>query len=351
VISGERILVYGAYGYTGRLIISELKKRNINPVIAGRDEVKLRQLAKETELAFEVLEISDTNGFIRVLKNMNLLIHCAGPFIDTAEPVAEMCIGTGCHYIDITGEYAVFEQLQALNEAACSANVMLLPGAGFDVVPSDCLAAHLAARLPGSDHLLLAFTSRGGGISRGTARTMVTGIPDGLVYRSEGVLRKKPLGSATRIIDFGKFKQLTVGISWGDISSAYFSTGIQHIQVFTGSTRRQVRFLKWAHRLRFLFKLYAVQKFLFSRIDKRPPGPGQEKRKKARSFLYGEVSKNETRCTELLETPEGYTLTARSVALITQKIMAGDFKAGYQTPSTAYGADLVLEIEGVSGWK
>nr|WP_255647427.1 saccharopine dehydrogenase NADP-binding domain-containing protein [Fulvivirga sedimenti] len=344
-------MVYGAYGYTGRLIIAELKRVGINPVIAGRDEAKLSQLAKETELTFEVLDISDTSRFIRILKSTDILIHCAGPFVHTAEPVAEMCIGAECHYIDITGEYAVFEQLRALNEAAQKAKIMLLPGAGFDVVPSDCLAAHLASRLPGSDRLLLAFTSRGGGISRGTARTMVAGIPDGLVYRSEGILKKKPLGSATRITDFGNFKQLTVGISWGDISTAFFSTGIPNIEVYTGSTRGQVRFLKWAHRLRFLFKLGWVQQWLYSRIDKRPPGPGKEKREKARSFLYGEVSNTDNHCKQYLETPEGYTLTARSVVLITQKIMDGNFKVGYQTPSSAYGADLVLEIEGVNGWK
>ena len=86
-----------------------------------------------------------------------------------AEPCPIVCYGaygyTGVHYLDITGEALVFEALSKRHADAKEAGVMLLPGAGFDVVPSDCLAAHVAAQVEGATHLTLGSRNRGGGIS------------------------------------------------------------------------------------------------------------------------------------------------------------------------------------------
>ena len=82
------------------------------------------------------------------------------------------------------------------------------------------------------------------------------------------------------------------------------------------------------------------------RRDQKPAGPSEEKRNSGRSFLWGKVwDGNGKACVSQLETVSGYTLTAKTAVLIAEKIMSGNFKAGYQTPAMAYGADLIMEID------
>ena len=227
----SEILVYGAYGYTGALITDELLKHGIRPIVAGRNPEKIGVFARERGLPHFHAELDDSDTFSSKLRDVKVVIHCAGPFANTAQTMAEYCIAHKCHYLDITGEYQVFQLLQKFDDQARKAGIMLLPGAGFDVVPSDCLAGKLKELVPDANWLTLAFTTKGGGISRGTAKTMVEGVSDGLVVRRDGKLQKLPLGSEVREIDYGPFKQLSSAIPWGDIPSAYFSPGIPNITV------------------------------------------------------------------------------------------------------------------------
>ena len=262
--------------------------------------------------------------------------------------MAHACLDSKTHYLDITGEYQVFESLQQLNKQAVEAKVMLLPGAGFDVVPSDCLAAQLKAALPSGNKLTLAFTSSGAGLSRGTAKTMVENIDRGQQYREEGRLKTRKQGESLKKIDYGEFEMLSMGISWGDISTAYYSTGIPNIEVFMGTTKKQVKQLKWTNLLRPLLKLRWVKRFLKKQVDKKPPGPSDKSREKSNMFLWGRISDDGTQTKEMrLKTPNGYTLTALTAVAIASRIRQGDFKPGYQTPSTAYGKDFIFEMKGV----
>jgi short subunit dehydrogenase-like uncharacterized protein len=263
-------------------------------------------------------------------------------------PMVEACIQTNTHYLDITGEYEIFEKLHALSGDAIESKIMVMPGAGFDVVPSDCLAAKLNNKLPNADALQLAFTSTGGGLSRGTAKTMIEGSHEGQRYRHQRKLATKPLASSTLNVDYGEFKQPSVGISWGDIVTAYISTEIPNIEVFTGTTEKQIGQMKWMGRLRFLLKQHWIKSILKKQIDKKKPGPSLEKRVNGKMHLWGKIS-NENESVEMrLTTPNGYSLTAKTAVLIAEKILKGDFKPGYQTPSMAYGSDLILEVEGTS---
>ena len=344
------VLVYGSYGYTGRLIVDKLLEAEIGVVLSGRNEDSLREMSEATGLEYRVAAIPDLIHTPGLFNDIAIFVHCAGPFIYTARQAAEACIKNNCHYLDITGEYKVFEDLQTLDSQAREAGIMLLPGAGFDVVPTDCLAAKLNSLLPGSENLLLAFATKGGGTSRGTAKTMIESVPDGLIIRENGKLTSVPLGSRSMEIDFGPFQQLCAGLSWGDISTAWFSTGIPNISVFVGTSVRQLNSMKWMGRLSFLFRIGWIKKFLLSRIDKRPPGPGEKKRKTARTYLYGKVSLNNQSAELRLETNEVYSFTAMSVALICSHILSGQVSKGFQTPSSAYGEDFVLNIEGTIGW-
>ena len=165
-------LLYGAYGYTGARIARLAVERGERPTLAGRDATATAALAEELNLPHCSFDLEDPHRLSQAIKGFRAVLHCAGPFSATSQPMADACLATGAHYLDITGEIGVFEALAARDQEARTAGVCLLPGVGFDVVPTDCLAALLSERLPGASHLELAF--RGAGTpSRGTARTML----------------------------------------------------------------------------------------------------------------------------------------------------------------------------------
>lgn len=345
-----QIYIYGAYGYTGRLIVDECLNKGLKPVIAGRNHKKTEALAKSKQLEFSVFEVGETVKVRNWLTNADILIHCGGPFIHTARAMTEACIATHTHYLDITGEYQVFDLIKTYDKEASLKDLMLMPGAGFDVVPSDCLAAHLKSQLPTATELQLAFASKGGALSRGTTKTMIENLGESQVVRKEGQYHHQLMGSSTKHISFGDFEQLAMGISWGDVSTAFTSTGIPNIEVFSGTSADQVAKVKKMGKLSFLLKSRIVKSFLMSRLDKKPDGPGDEKRKRAQMFMWGKVSDGKNSIEARLTTPNGYTLTAKTSVHIAQKILKKEYKNGYQTPSTAYGENLILEIEGCEGF-
>ena len=345
-----QLYIYGAYGYTGRLIVDECLSKGLKPVIAGRNPEKTASLAKKYGLQYAVFDVSETSKVQDWLKEAFLLIHCGGPFIHTAKEMVEACLETQTHYLDITGEYQVFDLVKSYDDAARAKKLMLMPGAGFDVVPSDCLAAHLKSLLPSATDLQLAFVSKGGGLSRGTTKTMIENLGEPQVVRKNGKYHDQLMGSSTKTVSYGDFDQLSMGISWGDVSTAYTSTGIPNIEVFAGTNAEQVAKVKKMGKLSFLLKSRLVKNFLMSRLDKKPDGPKDEKRENGRMHLWGEVSDGSQSIEARITTPNGYSLTALASVHIAQRMLEDDFKPGYQTPSTAYGSQLVLELPECEGF-
>lgn len=342
------IVVYGSYGYTGALIVDLCKKKNLQAVLAGRNAEALAKQSQSTGYGYQVVESNDTAGLIKLLEPATLVIHCGGPFKHTAGYMAEGCLQTRTHYTDITGEYQVFELLAAMDEAARKSGITVMPGTGFDVVPSDCLAAHLKSRLPSATHLQLAFASTSPGTSRGTKKTSVEGLGNGSMIRKDGKLTRVPLGKVLNV-DFGAFRMNALGIPWGDIATAWRSTGIPNIEVYMGATDDMIRNARMSNYIGWLIRLPLVQNYLLKQIDRRSPGPSEAKRDQGKSFLWGKVwnAAGETRESRIM-TLSGYTLTAHTAVAIAEKILAGNVKPGYQTPSSAYGSDLILEIEGTT---
>jgi len=340
------IILYGSYGYTGKLIAKECQSKNLSVILAGRNREALQKQSIETEFPFEVVDVSDTTSLKDLLSKGKLVIHCGGPFRHTAKAMADVCLETKTHYTDITGEYQVFELLADYDQKAKTAGITIMPGTGFDVVPSDCLALHLKNRLPAANHLQLAFTMSKGGLSRGTKKSMTEGMGEGGQIRINGKLQHLALGAKSMEVDFGSFKTPTLCIPWGDISTAWRSTGIPNIEVYTGATESMIKNAKRTRYINWLLRMNWVKKFMLKKIDKQKPGPSDEKRESGRSFLWGKVWDEKGNAAESrLETVSGYTLTAKTAVLIAEKILNGNFKTGYQTPAMAYGADLVLEIE------
>ncbi len=341
-----QLILYGSYGYTGQLIAEECKRKKLSVLLAGRDVVKLKIQSVQTDYPFEAVTISDHPTLVNLLKQGTLVIHCGGPFQHTAKQMALACLQAETHYTDIAGEYEVFEYLYTLNDRAKQRSILLMPGTGFDVVPSDCLALHLKNRLPGATHLQLAFTLLKGGLSRGTSKTMTEGLGNGGCIRENGKLVHIRLGKKTKTIDFGEFTTNTLCIPWGDIATAWRSTRIPNIEVYISVSAAVIRWANLSNYFTWLLRKAWLKKYLQKKIDQRPAGPDAERREQGRSFLWGKVWDNKgNERVSLLQTINGYSLTAKTAVLIAEKILKGDVRAGYFTPAQYFGADLILEIE------
>jgi short subunit dehydrogenase-like uncharacterized protein len=341
-------LIYGANGYTGALVARMAVARGQRPILAGRNEVELERLGKELGLEHRAFALDEAAAVDRGLAGVPVVLHCAGPFSRTSRPMAEGCLRRRVHYLDVTGETEVLEALHGRDAEARAAGVMLLPGAGFDVVPSDCLAVHLKSRLPGATRLTLAFQSLGR-LSRGTATTMVENLHRGGLVRLDGVLTRVPAAWKTRVIDLGRGPGRAVTIPWGDVATAFHSTGIPNIEVYMAAPAALRTLLRGTRVLGPVLASRPAQAFLKGRIRSSAPGPTDEERARGRSFLWGEVVDASGRqAVSRLQTPEGYTLTALASLRIVERVLEGEAPVGFQTPAKAYGPDLVLGLEGVT---
>lgn len=341
-------MVYGAYGYTGRLVLERALAAGHRPVVAGRDQARTESLALEFGLAHRSFDLADTQGLRRGLEGMRAVLHCAGPFSSTAAPMIAACLQVGAHYLDITGEIDVFAYAHANDSAARKHGVAVVPGVGFDVVPTDCLAAMLKRDLPDATELVLAFDAEGGP-SRGTALTSIEGLGSGGRVRRDGQLLKVPLGYKRREFTFPRGNRQTVTIPWGDVYTAFVSTGIANIEVYMALPPRAIAGLRRLRWLTPVLGLAPVQWFLKRRVEAHIKGPTRERRSDSRAYVYGEVRnpRGEVRAATL-NTPNGYELTAEAALRIVQFLTTDKGPhAGFYTPSLLMGADFVKRLQGV----
>lgn len=340
------LLIYGAYGYTGRLIAEEAVGRGFEPVLAGRDGRKLREVAGELGCASRVFSLDGSVS--DQITDITAVLNCAGPFVETCEPLVEACIESGTHYLDITGEIEAFETVASYDEPARVADVMLLPGVGFDVVPTDCLGSHLHGRLPTATNLTLAFDPPRT-LSPGTAVTALEHANEGGKVRRDGDIVDVPLAHRKRRIDFGNGPRTVVTIPWGDVSTAYHTTGIPNIEVYVTASPGARAVLRGSRYLGPLIGVDPVGSWLQAVVRGTVSGPGERRRRRKRAAVWGEVRNDGTgeRAVSLLRTPETYALTVDAAATATGRTLEGDVSAGFQTPAGVYGPDFVLDLAGV----
>ena len=337
-------MIYGANGYTGELIAREAVRRGLRPVLAGRSHDKVAGLAAELGLEARAFGLDDTAAVVAQLQGLGLVLNCAGPFSATAAAMMEACLQTRAHYLDITGEIAVFELAQSLDARAQQAGIVLCPGVGFDVIPTDCVAAALKAALPDATHLALGFDSRSG-FSPGTAKTSVEGLAQGGKVRRDGRIVSVPLAWEVRRIDFGDGEKDAMTIPWGDVSTAYHTTGIANIEVFIPGSPRMIANARRANHIRPLLGVSWVQKLIKARIAKTVTGPGEELRARQPTFVWGEArnARGETR-TARIRTANGYSLTITGSLAVIDHLMANTPAGGAYTPAKLAGADLVTRL-------
>lgn len=341
------LLIYGANGYTGELIAREAVRQGLRPVLAARSAARLEPLAAELGLSARVFGLDDATALHRGLEGITVVLHCAGPFSATAAPMISACLAAGAHYLDITGEIDVFEFAHARDGEARAAGILLCPGVGFDVVPTDCVAAALQQSLPDATRLALGFDSRSR-LSRGTATTSVESLGGGCRVRENGELRRIPLGSRHRRIDFGDGEKLAMAIPWGDVSTAYRSTGIPNIEVYVPVSPKAFGRMRWLDRLGWLVSSAPVQALLKRSIRAGAAGPSERERERSPVYVWGEAV-NEAGDVRVarVRVANGYTVTVAAALAIARQLLRGEpVAAGFTTPARLMGRDFVVTLPG-----
>jgi short subunit dehydrogenase-like uncharacterized protein len=339
-------MLYGATGYTGRLIAEAAREAGSAPILAARGEAVLT-LARTLGLEGRVLSLEQPASLVKALDGIDLLLNCAGPFSATATPWMSACLAARTHYLDITGEIAVFEHARRLDAAAGAAGVVLCPGVGFDVIPTDCLAVTLKQALPDATVLRLGFDARGPA-SPGTARTSIEGLAQGGCVRRGGQLHSVPLGAETAEIDFGFGSKTAVSIPWGDLATAWVSTGIPDITVYMAVPHALVVKLAVIERLHTVIGWRWVQSMLKHLAGRRAVGPDAAARARLRTAVWGEVmnARGERRVARV-ETANGYALTVSgALAVVAHVLGQPDTPGGYYTPAMLCGPSLVERLPG-----
>src|SRR5512140_93800 len=334
-------LLYGANGYTGQIIAELARERGVLPILAGRAADKVRPIAERLGMPWRAFAVDHPD-----LRGVELVLHCAGPFSATSRPMVDACLSKRAHYLDITGEFEVFEAVLERDAEARERGVVLLPGVGFDVVPSDCLAAMLKQALPSADRLELAFAALGRA-SPGTLKTTVESLPRGGVVRRGGKLVNVPAAHQVREIPFADKTRSAMSVPWGDVATAFRSTGIPDITVFMAASPSLIRATRLGRLAAPLLGLGPVQGFLKSRIERSVHGPDAAERAAGTSELWGRASDRRREVEMTLSVPEGYTLTADAALECVKRVLSGTPKPGAWTPSLAFGSGFAASLPGV----
>ncbi len=334
-------MIYGANGYTGELIAREAVARGLRPVLAGRDAAAVAVLAGQLGLAHRIFSVETP-----VLAGMELVLNCAGPFSATAAPLMRACLTAHVHYLDITGEIDVFEHAQTLSGAARAAGVLICPGVGFDVIPTDCLARALVEALPDATHLALGFETVAA-MSPGTAKTSVEGLAGGGRVRRDGKIVRMPMGVRTRQIDFGQGPRTAMAFPWGDVSTAYYTTGIRNIEVFLAVPPALLWGARTGNLLGPLLGLAPIQSALKKRAGA-IAGPTPEARAASPCYVWGEARNAAGAVrTARIRTANGYDVTIHGALAVVQTLLAGAVGAvGVLTPARLCGVGLIASLPG-----
>lgn len=341
-----RWMIYGAYGYTGELLATQAVARGHQPTLAGRSQEKLAPIAERLGLPHVVVGLDDAAALRKAVEGHRLVLHAAGPFVKTHRPMLRACLDAGAHYLDITGELDVFDSSFAHDAEAKARNVALISGVGFDVIPSDCLCRHVAEQVPDADDLVVVIKAIGSP-SVGTVKSALGMIQKGGVVRRDGVMVPFPLGTGLRHFRFPQREYAALPVPWGDLVTAFHTTGIRNITTYMTFPPRQAKGLRFAApALRGALRFSLLRRGIEALVDARVKGPTEELRRTERSHIYARAANARGQSAEAwLETTEGYQFTAVGALLAVEKTLSSGLR-GAHTPARAFGKDFVLEVPG-----
>ncbi len=342
-----RLLIYGATGFSGRLVAERAQGSGLDVVLAGRSAQRLQPQAESLGLPWRVARLDDHRALDTALEDVDVVLHVAGPFTATAQHMLEACLRTNTHYLDLSGELPVYPELHRYDAAARSRGLVVMPGVGYVVAASDFLAAHVAARMPDARRLRIGL-SRTDLISRGTLRAMLGLVREGVTVRRDGELTSVPVGRLERTFDYGDGDRLSTALSWADVYTAYYTTGIPDIEVYVEADLLARCLYQVGAWFAVPSRLPPWRQLLEWQASFWPLGPSAAARAAARRVIVAEAEDVWRRCVRArLHTPDGYSFTPAVALAIVQRVLDGDFLPGFQTPAGVYGADFVLSLDGV----
>ncbi len=313
------MLLYGAFsGYTAELVLPQLVNRGIAVLLSGRTKWKVESVAERLGLPSVVFSLTDPAAVDQAIRGCSLILNVAGPFVHTAPPLIDACLRERVDYLDLSGELELLEYARQAGRFAQSLGVMLLPAVGFDVVPSDCLAVHVAQQLPEAQQLRL-YIAASNLLSRGSARTLVEHAGKWINTRRDGLLTPMPFRVLHQWADFGSGPRLAVAVNWGDLVTAHHSTKIPNIEVFFEATAFRwgaVLFNQWAAEI---MRNPELQRHLTNLTDVILRGPDAHARDATSCAIVAEVTRGTERVRSRLHTPEAYTFTADVVARVIER--------------------------------
>lgn len=345
--TGDRLLVYGGYGYTARLLLPGLKKLGVDFIVAGRDAAKTEETAAEFGAPARVFALDDPREVDQGLDGVDVMLNAAGPYMHTTKPLIEACLRKRVHYLDLSGEVGPLEQAAEAGAAARDLGLMVLPAIGFDVVPSDCLALHVATRLPDATRLTL-HVAASNLMSHGSGLTLAEHIGIPVHTRRDGILEQMRLRMQMRWADFGEGHRPMVAVSWGDVVTAYHSTGIPNIEVYFEATSFRLAAVTVNQYWGWLLRSSSANEWFRNYASLLPAGPTESERASQRCRIIVEAESSDRTVRSRLETPEAYEFTAATATRIVQEVLNGSRRAGFQTPAMLFGPDFVMDFEGVT---
>lgn len=346
-MSFGRWMLYGAYGFTGELIAEAAVRHGLTPILSGRSMEKLAPLAERLDLDPVVINLQDETRLKDILNEIDVVLNVAGPFVHTARPIIQACLGTRTSYLDVNGEVEVMEQLFALDQEAQDAGIAVIPGVGFNVLASDCLALYAAEHIEVPTHLEIATLWATEEMSPGSTKTMIEGFPTGPLARRAGKLVKinaRELRRQQRFLD-GEYPILPVAI--GDLVTAFRTTGIANVTTYTAFNERSANFYTWMEPvLRRFFGLELIRRMATSRVKNNPSLTEEHLRGRMPSQVWVSVwNEQGDQHQAWLETIDSYLFTAEAALLCVEALFAENHM-GVLTPAQAFGADFVLKIPG-----
>jgi len=319
----NRLLIYGAAGYTGKIIAVRAKELNLDFEIAGRDTQQTRKLAEELGVDYHIFDVDTDYAWQKALQDKQVLINAAGPFKFTAGQAMRACLKAGVHYLDISAELETYRLAEALDNEAKATGIQLISGAGL-FVSYDALVVHLSKMVAEPEYLKVGFRHYGG-FSKGSVLSSKHIADLGILIRRNGHLIDYP-DAKSKIFSFGNEEVECMPTPLGGIILSYKSTGIPNIEEF------------------FSLKLPASELSDLT-LESLPDGPSKDERASGRNGIAAELTGRDGKVVKAwVDAPSGYDLTPLSVVAVAHRILNDDFKIGYQSPGSAYGEAILKDI-------
>lgn len=340
----SELLIYGVTGYTGGLISRLAAAGGLPHVAAGRDLERVTARADPLMVPARAFSLGDAARIDRALQGVAVVLNAAGPFDETALPLAAACLRGGVHYLDLSPGAAAIEALLGLDARAREAGVMLMPGAGFAVVPTDAAAARLRRRMPEARRLRLACAVTGR-VSRGSRLAMVREFRQAGARRRDGDLVTAWAAEEMLTIDLGD-GPLQVGTDpWrGDLVTAWWSSVYSDVDTYAAYPRPW----RWLLRSRRLGPPWALagsgaaEAALAWLARRLPEGPDEAELAAGSTRIWAQAEDGAGgRVGMRLRGPHLHLFTARVALWVARRVLAGSVQVGFQTPATAFGPDLL----------